>query len=1206
MGQLALGAVGAVVGGVLSGGNPLAIQAGFALGSIAGAFIFPSGQDQRYEGPRLGDLTVTSSTYGAPIVEGIGTARINGNIIWTSGIREVKTEESHDVGKGGGPTVTNVTYSYYASFALGLCRGVKKQVLRMWADGILIYDVTGASNSDVQAIDGLNFRFYPGNKTQLPDSIIEAAEGAGNVPAFRNLCYIVFDNLPLAKFGNRLPNITVEITEDATPHKNYNMGDKPVGHVSSSIVYDKSLNQIIVYGNDAIHFYDANTAAYVKTVSIESMLVFDKDMIPGPDLFPPFSVGAISVASDQFMAFSPETQEIAVNRGRVSFIDKYTLKEIRHTKWDGPSFDQFAPGAKGNFTLTDSEIPAMVTTRRDIFFALNHFDGQNFTCYNATTGHTIQLDLDPYLDGGPYWSILGYGSMQAAVGPVTTEQAQIIIIGLTSWEFGDGGTPYCELIRLKIYNGIIFLSEPPIDVPNPDVIFVEGNIKIYGDDLGGTADQQVKLRSLIYDPTDDTLLMFGAVGSGVGSFNFIAKLDYHSQSILWINNTTVSTLPTGTNGSANTRAYNGSFAWADGNYAFLLNTKTGEVTSQQWNLSPDDISFGGGSLFVGEKGSVYSFGEKLVQEGLGFTGAPKLFRIRLNTFTADVQNLAPYVQAIMERAGLESSEIDVSALNADTIWGYYWSNPAPARDILAPLATKYLFDQVESDATIKTIKRGGTPLLTISENELGIVDSDTNDVLQSTTTQEVELPAKVTVQYADRERDYQSNAQTVKRPSNPVATMLSDNQVTLQSPIAQTATEAKRTSEVLLYSAWQERTGYQLAPSNRYMYLDPTDVVTIELDDLQVDIRIAKQFIGADFSLQWEGVGTDGASYTSTTTGDGGQIPINTLPTIVPSKLFVLDLPMLKDTEAQTNDKTYDYIAIVSQERTGFRGAFGYTSTDGGDTYEQVYQTGNAAAWGSLQTQLPDENIYSVDYSYSVIIVTRSGSDQIQSCTYEELLNGANALAVQASNGEWEIIQFLTATPSVDTNSYELTGILRGVRGTDWLVGMHNAGDTFIMLSSSVTGKLSFPIAEVDDSRLWKAVSYGQIIDSVEGEPFTTRGNEWRPWMPAEWQASISTGGIDISWERRTRYNGGLTDGTGTVPLNEGAEAYEVEIYDAPGTTLKRTLSGISSPSVTYLAADIATDFGSTPTTLTLKIFQISSIAEIDRGFSRLQTIDVE
>src|SRR5690606_38742221 len=57
---------------------------------------------------------------------------------------------------------------------------------------------------------GITLRFYPGSETQLADSLIEAKQGA-DAPAYRGLCYLVFERLPLSPFGNRIPNISVEL-----------------------------------------------------------------------------------------------------------------------------------------------------------------------------------------------------------------------------------------------------------------------------------------------------------------------------------------------------------------------------------------------------------------------------------------------------------------------------------------------------------------------------------------------------------------------------------------------------------------------------------------------------------------------------------------------------------------------------------------------------------------------------------------------------------------------------------------------------------------------------------------------------------------------------------------------------------------------------------------------------------------------------------
>ena len=69
--------------------------------------------------------------------------------------------------------------------------------LRIWADGKPL------------DLSGLTLRIYTGSETQTPDPLIVAKEG--DAPAYRGLAYVVFERLPLASFGNRIPQLSFEI-----------------------------------------------------------------------------------------------------------------------------------------------------------------------------------------------------------------------------------------------------------------------------------------------------------------------------------------------------------------------------------------------------------------------------------------------------------------------------------------------------------------------------------------------------------------------------------------------------------------------------------------------------------------------------------------------------------------------------------------------------------------------------------------------------------------------------------------------------------------------------------------------------------------------------------------------------------------------------------------------------------------------------------
>lgn len=215
MAQLAVAAAGGGLGFLL--GGPAGAAIGFQLGAAAGALAFGAGgQDQLVEGPRLTDLKVQTSAFGTPIPIPYGAMRVPGQVIWSAGITEHVFEDTEDAGKGGGgPETTTRTYSYTASWASLFCRGPILGVSRIWFDSKLMFDIRSAASADTQANsrtwESKHVTLYRGNETQTADPTIEASEGTGSVPGFRGLAYIVFEDVPLADFGNRIPNVTVEV-----------------------------------------------------------------------------------------------------------------------------------------------------------------------------------------------------------------------------------------------------------------------------------------------------------------------------------------------------------------------------------------------------------------------------------------------------------------------------------------------------------------------------------------------------------------------------------------------------------------------------------------------------------------------------------------------------------------------------------------------------------------------------------------------------------------------------------------------------------------------------------------------------------------------------------------------------------------------------------------------------------------------------------
>jgi len=209
MATLVLSVVGQVIGG------PIGSAIGAFIGQQIDAEIFkPKGR----EGPRLADLKVQASTYGQQIPQLFGTMRVAGSVIWATDL--IERREKHGGGKGR-PSTTE--YSYSVSLAVALSSRPIRAIRRIWADGDLLRGTSGTFR------ERCTFRWYDGGEDQPVDPLIASALGIGSASAFRGLAYVVFEELELARFGNRIPALNFEVEADAGPVDAGLVGDSLLG-----------------------------------------------------------------------------------------------------------------------------------------------------------------------------------------------------------------------------------------------------------------------------------------------------------------------------------------------------------------------------------------------------------------------------------------------------------------------------------------------------------------------------------------------------------------------------------------------------------------------------------------------------------------------------------------------------------------------------------------------------------------------------------------------------------------------------------------------------------------------------------------------------------------------------------------------------------------------------------------------------------------
>lgn len=200
----------------------------------------------------LDNLYINTNTNGKTIALVFGKARVAGHIIWATPIEEIaanSTDLRYFKNTNHIRTIHhNTDYVYYANFAMALCEGVVSEINRIWINGV---------EADLSEY---KWRFYKGCEDQMPDPLIEKSFGPGITPAHRGLAYIVFEKLPLADFGGRIPGFSFEVTRKPTS-PDYVGLEENIQHMvmipgSGEFVYDNMCQDKIIYTmHDNIELY---------------------------------------------------------------------------------------------------------------------------------------------------------------------------------------------------------------------------------------------------------------------------------------------------------------------------------------------------------------------------------------------------------------------------------------------------------------------------------------------------------------------------------------------------------------------------------------------------------------------------------------------------------------------------------------------------------------------------------------------------------------------------------------------------------------------------------------------------------------------------------------------------------------------------------------------------------------------------------------
>jgi hypothetical protein len=522
--------------------------------------------------------------------------------------------------------------------------------------------------------------------------------------------------------------------------------------------------------------------------------------------------------------------------------------------------------------------------------------------------------------------------------------------------------------------------------------------------------------------------------------------------------------------------------------------------------------------------------------------------------------------SMLVEAGLDPSLFDVSALT-DQAPGYYVQGPLSVAQMLQPLMIAGEYIAQEQDGVLTFYSRTSAPTLEIETDDLGAYPEGASAEYPATVSDadDFDVPSSVTVSFLDPNKDFQSG--TVRERAMGVA---SGQDAQMRLPLALTTARARDLAQHALFNS---RTNRQRLTSNippSYLpNVRENMLASLTVFDEAWSLLTMRVDVGDNWLIQVEGMREDTPIIAFAESGDAplGVAVTQTTKTPPALRLQIMDAAPFSDAHA---DRLGFYVAAGSFQADKWGGGVLYASSDGGESYKYVTTLQKRATMGECTTALADGPLGIFDRANTVTVELDSG--ELESVTEADCLKGANRMWIK-SGARGEVIGFTTAT-LVDTRTYELSGLLRGLRDTRDYTASHAAGDVAVLLNENVTFYES-NAAGVGVQRMFKLVPSGGLVADATAYTERLQGYTMRPFAPA--RVSGERDGSDnltVTAVRRSRRLVSIFGSIGSAPADMAASTtYELDIMD--GSDVLRTITA-DSPEWEYTAADQTLD-GLTP-----------------------------
>jgi hypothetical protein len=541
--------------------------------------------------------------------------------------------------------------------------------------------------------------------------------------------------------------------------------------------------------------------------------------------------------------------------------------------------------------------------------------------------------------------------------------------------------------------------------------------------------------------------------------------------------------------------------------------------------------------------------------------------------------LSSYWQA----CGIPAAQIDLSETAGIVVDGY--TAAGSGAYCTDELSSAFYFSVINTGLGLKTKIRGAASVATIPYADFGVgVDQAVEEPMETDSDSAVEIPRRVSVSVANGAADHEVATETDDR-------ILGVNTQTDSISLALTATpeKAKGIANTIAADRKTSANSNKWPVGLKWIALELGDVVTVtgRQGETRRERLVRESF--ADWVRAIDTVLDRAADLqdTGVVTQAGAAEPTLTVSVAGTAEVVPIDGPMLRDA-----DNAPGVYLAVDLERAGFAGVFGAASQTG--TFEPVANVDAEAGIGTLLTTLRAWNgRYAWDTASTVDVLMADGATLTSSTKAAMSADRAiNTALVGSPTRGWELVRFVNAT-LIATDTYRVSLMLRGKKGTEAQAYTHVPGERFVLVSNALRSAVLD--ASAVGERWWKAVAAGRNIATTVAVRADFAAVRTRPIAPTYLRCTRDiNGNATFRWSPRTRFN---TRWRGAVyPPSEVIETYRVELFafQTFGSAV-RTLT-VNAAEVTYTAAQQAADGVVTPSLIAVRVRSISQAGQLGQA----------